>query len=239
MRLDEIFKKDSITQAEADQAMTEDLITKTEIKQTIAHWDKKIKFAGALDGFVGGFGKYHIEDNEIVYGDIELKIRNAFLNAEGELILPFKYCRELVISASNLKSFKNFPKTVNSTDFSWAILSPLIGSSQYIDKLDGFPSTIVGSVDIANDRYRHISYHNVHKHIKSLQGIIQLHADYEGPVLGFLMVEKLKNVLWKTTSHLNNSVPTDILRSYLEGSRDIMDCQEELIQAGYKEFAKL
>lgn len=209
-------------------------ITKTEIKQTIAQWDKKLKLNKDNDGF----GKYHIENNEIVFDGKELKIRNLFLNDEGELLLPFKASHgEVIISASKLKSFKNFPRKIIDNPFAWAFYAQPLLSQSYIDSLEGFPEDIEGNVDLSNDRFKSINFHNVHKYCKRITGTIQINEDYKGPLLGFLMVNDLRSIICRFTLEKKNVF--DIINRHLDLDRDILECREELVQAGLKEYAKI
>jgi hypothetical protein len=77
------------------------------------------------------------------------------------------------------------------------------------------------------------SLHNVHKQIESINGeFVLTSCPIKECVLGLLKIKKLKNV------DLDNKEVMKIINKYLpEG--DIIECQSELIEAGYEEFAKL
>jgi len=56
------------------------------------------------------------------------------------------------------------------------------------------------------------------------------------PISNLLYVFKIKGLKYVKTKigDLN-----DIINKYLTGNHDIMDCQEELIEAGFEKIAKL
>jgi hypothetical protein len=53
-------------------------------------------------------------------------------------------------------------------------------------------------------------------------------------MLGLMLVKGLKGIEFD-----NNKEIEDIFNRHLSGERDILDCQEELITKGFKEYAKL
>ena len=75
--------------------------------------------------------------------------------------------------------------------------------------------------------------HNIHK-LVDINGA----ADFLGNpitshVLGLLMMPKLKEVF------LDNRSVQKIINKHLQGGRDIFACQEELIEAGFEDYAQL
>jgi hypothetical protein len=101
-----------------------------------------------------------------------------------------------------------------------------------LDSLEGAPSSIGGNLYCSNNNFT--SLHNIHKIIKHIGG----HADFRynpitSHVLGLLLIDGLLFVM------LGNEKVEDIINKHLEGDRDVFACQEELIEAGYEEFAQL
>ena len=77
-----------------------------------------------------------------------------------------------------------------------------------------------------------ISLHNIHKTVKSISRKFIGNHEISSSVLGLLLIKNLDEV------DINYEVD-HILNKYLADSRDIHACQEELIQAGFAEHAKL
>ena len=53
-------------------------------------------------------------------------------------------------------------------------------------------------------------------------------------MLGILLIKDLKKISFSDNIEVQN-----IINKHLDGDRDILECQEELITNGLKEFAKL
>ncbi len=105
-------------------------------------------------------------------------------------------------------------------------------SKNKITSLEGVASSIGG--DFYCTRNRLTSLHNIHKQIKHIGG----HAEFQqNPikthVLGLLLIDGLTEVL------LDKRYVEDIINKHLKGDRDVFACQEELIEAGFEDFAKL
>ncbi len=101
-----------------------------------------------------------------------------------------------------------------------------------LTSLEGAPSSIGGDLDCFSNCLS--SLHNIHKQIKHIGG----YADFrKNPitscVLGLLLIDGLEKV------YLNTNGVEDIINKHLKGDRDVFACQEELIEAGYEEFAQL
>jgi hypothetical protein len=86
------------------------------------------------------------------------------------------------------------------------------------------------------------SLEGIHLHIKSIgynagtsgRGTINfIRCPIESHVLGLLLIENLKYVT------LDNQKVKTIINKYLDGSRDVFECQQELMDAGLDEYAQL
>lgn len=101
-------------------------------------------------------------------------------------------------------------------------------------------TSLFGCPDIVNEGfYAHgteiISLHGIGKdYLKSIGGVLSLKGNkIESHVLGLLRLERLDHV------GLDNYDVMSIINKHLHHGKDILDCQEELIQFGFKNFAKL
>lgn len=78
------------------------------------------------------------------------------------------------------------------------------------------------------------SLHNIHLQLKYVGISIGLrHNPIKSHVLGLLMIDGLRAV------YLDNNNVQNIINKHLLGDRDIFACQEELIEAGFEDFAQL
>ena len=106
-------------------------------------------------------------------------------------------------------------------------------SDKKITSLEGAPSSIGDSFYAYNNNLT--SLHNIHKQIKHIGGFANFR--YNNPitshVLGLLLIDGLTDVF------LENKKVQNILNKHLKGDRDVFACQEELIEAGFEDFAQL
>ncbi len=101
-----------------------------------------------------------------------------------------------------------------------------------IESLEGAPSIVNGNVVCYENKLK--SLHNIHKIFKHISGSAEFrHNPIKSHILGLIMIDGLKTVLldsWELQS---------IINKHLSGNRDVFACQEELIEAGFEEFAQL
>jgi len=104
-------------------------------------------------------------------------------------------------------------------------------SRNQLTSLEGAPSQ-VGGVFYCSDNQL-TSLVGIHKIIKSCQEIFISKNPIKEGGLGLLLIKDLK--------YIDSELPAlQIIKKYLgKGKRGMIDCQTELIKAGYKEFAKL
>lgn len=78
------------------------------------------------------------------------------------------------------------------------------------------------------------SLHDIHETVHSVSGSICLQDNpIKSHVLGLLKIKDLKSVI------LDNKKIESIINKHLKGSRDIFDTQNELMDAGFGDFAQL
>jgi hypothetical protein len=164
----------------------------------------------------------------------------------------------------NLTSLKGGPKRV--TDDFWGfnnLLKDLKGAPEYVGgectfntnkltSLEGAPKYVHGYFSVSDNKLTSLdeapeeifgefvcndnkitSLHNIHKHIKYIDTEFCASKNpLKECVLGLLKIRGLKSV------DIDNKKVEDIINKYLPLG-DIIDCQSELIEAGFDEFAKL
>ena len=159
---------------------------------------------------------------------------------------PDQYNESLSCNRLSLTSLEGCPKKIMG-DFSCFnnLLTSLKGGPEYVDDiftcthnmietLEGCPSYLGNDAYFNNNKLT--SLHNVHKHIKTFKGslISFSHNPIKSHVLGLLLIDGLYGVI------LDNHEVSEIIDKHLEpGMRDIFACQEELIEAGFEEYAQL
>lgn len=99
-----------------------------------------------------------------------------------------------------------------------------------ITSLLGVPSEIKKDLYCTNTQIA--TLRNVHKIIKFIGGDFYPPETIQSNVLGLLLINQLKSVK-------SGQRWAQIIRQHLRGDRDVLDCQEELIKSGLKEYAKL
>ena len=145
----------------------------------------------------------------------------SILSAMG--VQPTAFVTHFIASCQDLTSLKGAPISVYGN---------FDAACNVITSLDGIPSFIDGHAYMFNNKIA--SLHNIHKQIKHLNGYFNAKSNpITSHVLGLLLIDGLKGV-WM--DHLQ--VET-ILNDHIQGDRDIFACQEELIEAGLEDFAKL
>ncbi len=104
-----------------------------------------------------------------------------------------------------------------------------------LTSLEGAPAHSFGYFDCTKNKIT--SLKNIHKQIKQLSGIFYgLKNPIKSHVLGILLVDGC------TSFRIDNTEVSHIISKYLPNDRGraaMYDCQAELIEAGFEEFAQL
>ena len=135
---------------------------------------------------------------------------------------------------SNLKSLKGGPKKVNGKYYARRC---------GLTSLEGVASEIKGELDLSHNALT--SLQGIHKLFKggSLDGVISLDwCPIKSHILGLMLIPKLRGAYNESGGANPNdfSKAIVIVDKHLKSKeRDVIDCQQELIEAGLKEFAQL
>jgi hypothetical protein len=152
---------------------------------------------------------------------------------------------------NSLKSLEGSPERINGGGFNCAKnwMTTLKGGPSYVrgdfscernnlTNFEGFPAKIGGSLYAHSNKFT--SLEGIHLQIKSIgyhkAGWSVARFDVNpiiSHVLGLLLIDNLSAVA------LDNKLVADIINKYLKGSRDVIDCQNELMDAGLDEYAQL
>lgn len=158
---------------------------------------------------------------------------------EDKFYIPFQLdefwpdrADKILIIDSWLKSFIGMPSRLNC---GLAIRHP---ASSGIKSVEGIPSDIQG--DFEWNGYP--EEYGMSKVIKRINGDVQVPSKYKG-FLSFLTIESIQDLFTNTDKFVPGGkeklAALDIVADHLKGDKDLLDCQEELITANLKEFAKL
>jgi hypothetical protein len=108
-------------------------------------------------------------------------------------------------------------------------------SINQLTSLVGAPASVGGNFGCSDNQLTSLA--GIHKIIKKMNGTFYARRnDIKSHVLGLLMIPGCNEV------RLDNGEVQTILNKYLPntgGNQWVMQCQTELIQAGYREYAKL
>ena len=106
-----------------------------------------------------------------------------------------------------------------------------------ITSLEGGPSWVGGNFNCLDTQHL-TSLHNIHKQIKHIGGQLYLSNTVKSHILGVMFIEGLQKIQihWSNTKQKQVE---NIINKHLGGDRNIHLAQEELLEAGLKEYAKL
>ena len=160
------------------------------------------------------FGK---QDHDEEYCDYS----NAKLTSlEGS---PKHVSDDFTCFSNNLKSLKGGPEYVGGDFYCY---------HNGLTSLEGAPSWVDGIFNCRDNNLT--SLHNIHKHIKHIGGMLYASRNpIKSHVLGVVLIDGIKNI-W-----IDNKKVQDIINKHLDGDKDVFACQEELIENGYEDYAKL
>lgn len=162
------------------------------------------------------------EDQKIIEGNVRLPTETTKLNYKDTVVKGYFHCRY-----TNITSLEGAPKKVGD-DFDCV--------NTNITSLKGAPEYVGGNFNCA---YNNISsLHNIHNIIKYIGGRLILPETARSNVLGVVLIKGLQLIGFYNPSKKQHQVES-IINKHLKGDRDIHACQEELLEAGLTEFAKL
>jgi hypothetical protein len=139
-----------------------------------------------------------------------------------------------------LTSLKGFPKEIHSYGLDAGDLNLRICKS--LENLDGAPSIIEGSV-ILTGCSKISSLSGIgKKYLPNIGATLFLSKTVTSSILSILNIKNLKQISQVNDNDFRSNDLEDaiqIINKHLKSSRRISKCKEELIEAGFKEYAKL
>lgn len=175
-----------------------------------------------------------IENSQITHFPIKFgKVSGTFKIINIPMLESLQGCPNTVgggfiVQRTSIKSFVGCPARVGT---STTLSSDLISSTE------GLPLHVGGTLYLSAVP-NIISFHNIHKHCKYIQNLLEIDATkVRSHVLGVLLIKGLRGL--KHTWGNDGTDWRQIINSHLQKDRDIIACQHELIEAGYEEYARL
>ncbi len=98
------------------------------------------------------------------------------------------------------------------------------------------PKEVNGDVSIQGDKLE--SLHDLQKHLTGVNGYLNIFGPLKSSILPILQIKHLKGFVLNIDDKKTSDKLEEILKKYLPNG-DILDCQDELIDAGLEEYAKL
>lgn len=164
---------------------------------------------------------------------------------EMEILIDYKSIEQFnrihpLILKEVFNIYKQFPKNINPID------TPIeqIYSEFTSLTLTTLPTESINYVGIINLRCSEEfnSLRNIHKFIKCSELHIDRAINLKENILSLFLLKNIEVFLCYTYSDIkeNNDIGwINIVKKHLDEYKDILACQEELIENGYKDFAKI
>lgn len=162
------------------------------------------------------------ERQKFIEGPVEVPVNTTKLDYAGFVIKS-----NFVCSSSQITSLEGSPVFVGGYfSCSFTEITSLEGAPRYVGE------------DFTCYRTKIKSLLNVHKQIKHIGGSFQLPNTIKSNVLGVMYIKGLKSIQFDQRTKKQKQVEI-IINKHLSGDRDVHACQEELLEAGLGEYAKL
>jgi len=198
----------------------------------------KPKGSEVIDSVIGPITQEQLDEwlDEVGYdlGSLKYTIKSGKMDTQGNFHLDDAKITHIpvpfgVIGGSfqanieTLKSFENFPTR---------ILGNLYAYDTNVESFDGLQTEVDGGVDLTMNQ-KLIDWVGVYKHLPRIGGALKFDVDYvKRGGLGVLLIKELSEI------SSGNSDVDAIINKYLRSDRNIFDCQEELIDAGFAHLAR-
>jgi hypothetical protein len=185
----------------------------------------KINTSTVKGGLFKHRDKFH---NSVITGDFDCKRLDSLISLEKS---PTKIkgsfdCR----CCYNLISLQGAPRYIG--------LSFVIGCCYSLKSLNGAPTYVGMDVDMGQCQSLTSLTGIGQDYLQEIRGTLFVTGSIRSHMLGILKIENLKFVKYKGQNETMKKV-VNILNSHLTSGRRLSKCREELIEAGFKEFARL
>jgi len=164
---------------------------------------------------------------------------------EGNVVIPheittligYKYQRKPIAQGKVLGNFSCSSTRISSLEGGPSYVGRDFYCSQTkIKSLEGGPSYVGGELLCWNTKIA--SLHNIHKQIKHIGRRLFISNTVKSHILGVMFIKGLDKIQINN-GNIEQKQVENIINKHLAGDRNVHDAQEELIEAGLKEYAKL
>lgn len=148
-----------------------------------------------------------------------------------------------------LTSLKNFPDTIgNCFDISNNKITSMVGGpssvggdyrarDNQIESIEGIPELVFGSLDLSNNKIT--SLVGIHNKLKFVKWLRLTRNPIEVGGIGLLLVPGIDTGIWAAGCGDFEQANEIIKKYYKNGMHGLLDCQQELIEAGLERYAVL
>lgn len=193
-------------------------------------------------------------DNYIIHDDLSVDVEGSvFISDDYSPMsyLPVKFNKvseNFVCSNLRLTSLRNSPRSVGRNfSVQLNLLTSLEGGPEKVGGTFSINENPVTSLEYAPRemdslmlrRTKISSLKNIHKQIREIHWDIYLENKPMTNILGLMLVKGLQEVILDTHTNTKTDKAVKILNKHLVVGRDIHACQEEMLEAGLSEYAKL
>lgn len=165
--------------------------------------------------------KFQIDGNGLINSEISVHLDFPESRPEIPDYIKFNQVYGDFFIAGHISSLVGCPEVVHGNFRCY---------SHRLQDLQGMPPHIERDCDFEQSYLDNL--HNIHKFCKSIGGSL-MGRHIRSHALGVLLVANLKSV------HFDENRACQIINHQLLGDRDIHLCQQQLIDAGYDELARL
>lgn len=189
---------------------------------------------------------HDVDDRSVLH--LRKKYTKGNFSCKNATISSLEGCPKEILgdfdcSSNSMTTLVGGPAVVGGDyDCSWNSLISLKGAPEIVGNFEcyhneltsfiGSPKKITGYLEASWNNLTSLA--GIHLQINHIGGWARFSKNpIESHVLGLLIINGL-NKVW-----LDNKEVQNIINKYLAGSRDVMDCQNELMDAGFDEYAQL
>ncbi len=176
-----------------------------------------------------------IKNNFTSYNDIDAWIRDRKRYTDWKWSeLPLKIVLDPDTHQVSIKGdFKLTHCSIEQIPFDWLFNDGHVNlTGNYLQAFHNLPQYVSGNLTLSRNQFT--SLKDIHKRILYVDGIIDVdHNPITSHVLGILAIDNVKAV------RLPKIEVEQIINYHLTYGRDVLECQEELIDAGFVEWAKM
>lgn len=201
---------------------------------------KSLTSLGGSPHIVIGF--FDCSDNQLssleggpseVHGDFHCSSNNLTSLQGAPRVVGNDFSGEFVCDHNKLTTLKGIPSEISGS---------LLCYKNELTTFDGFPEKIGGDLECWGNKFTTLK--NIHKHIKQINGKVILWTTVHDKndkyiptqILGLLLIKGVTKLIFADKSVekiVNNYLPNR------HGMTAVFECQEELINAGFEEYAEL